>query len=278
MKKIYILLFIIVVCVLAIGFSAKAQEETSSGILPNSPFYFLKNFVRQLRLTFTFNSVKKADLRLQFANEILEEAKKLAEKTGNQELFQKAIDKYERQMEKIQQQVEKFKNKEKDDMKIDEFANRFDKKIELHQQIMETLKEKLEDNPQALESVREAKQKTIQHLEQTKEKLIERFQSRERKCKNMCGDNQCQEVVCQAIGCPCAETKTTCPQDCKAEQGCQKDEDCGCGRNIKTGECSFGNKNYIDTKQQCPDFCTGFTGNLRIKCISNKCKQIEVSK
>lgn len=191
-----------------------AQDETEPKTLPNSPFYFLKDFWRQARLTFTFNAVKKAELRLQFANEMLIEAKKLAEKTDNQELFQKAIDKYERQMEKIQQQAEKFKNKEEDDVKIDEFANRFDKKIELHQQIMETLKEKLADNPQALESVREAKQKTIQHLEQTKEKLIERFKTRERKCKNMCGDNQCQEVVCQAIGCPCAETITTCPQDC----------------------------------------------------------------
>jgi len=34
-------------------------------------------------------------------------------------------------------------------------------------------------------------------------------------CKNLCGDGTCQEVVCQAVGCPCAETKATCPADCK---------------------------------------------------------------
>jgi len=33
-------------------------------------------------------------------------------------------------------------------------------------------------------------------------------------CKDMCGDGICQEVVCQAIGCPCAETPETCPEDC----------------------------------------------------------------
>lgn len=34
-------------------------------------------------------------------------------------------------------------------------------------------------------------------------------------CKDLCGDGTCQEMVCMAIGCPCAENKATCPQDCK---------------------------------------------------------------
>ncbi len=34
-------------------------------------------------------------------------------------------------------------------------------------------------------------------------------------CKNECGDGQCQEIVCMAVGCPCAETAETCPEDCK---------------------------------------------------------------
>ncbi len=118
MKKISILLFIFIIPVLIVGFNTRAQEEASLSItaddlgvsepkiLPNSPFYFLKNFQRQLRLAFAFNPVKKAELRLQFANEMLVEAQKLAEKTGNQELFQRAVDKYQKQIEKIQNQVE----------------------------------------------------------------------------------------------------------------------------------------------------------------------------
>jgi hypothetical protein len=47
-------------------------------ILPGSPFYFLKDFGRGIRSFFTFNPVKKAELRLRFANEKLIEAKKLA--------------------------------------------------------------------------------------------------------------------------------------------------------------------------------------------------------
>jgi len=34
-------------------------------------------------------------------------------------------------------------------------------------------------------------------------------------CKDLCGDGQCQEVVCEAVGCPCSETHETCPEDCK---------------------------------------------------------------
>lgn len=33
-------------------------------------------------------------------------------------------------------------------------------------------------------------------------------------CKDLCGDGTCQEMVCEAIGCPCAETAETCPFDC----------------------------------------------------------------
>ncbi|PIU21068.1 MAG: hypothetical protein COT15_04195 [Candidatus Diapherotrites archaeon CG08_land_8_20_14_0_20_34_12] len=37
-------------------------------------------------------------------------------------------------------------------------------------------------------------------------------------CKDLCGDGICQEIVCQAIGCPCAETEESCPQDCAVEE------------------------------------------------------------
>lgn len=33
-------------------------------------------------------------------------------------------------------------------------------------------------------------------------------------CENLCGDGICQEIVCLATGCPCAESADSCPQDC----------------------------------------------------------------
>lgn len=34
-------------------------------------------------------------------------------------------------------------------------------------------------------------------------------------CKDECGNGTCEEVVCMAVGCPCAETKESCPADCE---------------------------------------------------------------
>jgi hypothetical protein len=49
-------------------------------------------------------------------------------------------------------------------------------------------------------------------------KLVNKFKEdkpkNEKFCKDLCGDGICQEVVCLAVGCPCAETKESCPSDC----------------------------------------------------------------
>ncbi len=34
-------------------------------------------------------------------------------------------------------------------------------------------------------------------------------------CKDLCGDGTCQEMVCMAVGCPCAESSETCAADCR---------------------------------------------------------------
>jgi hypothetical protein len=36
-------------------------------------------------------------------------------------------------------------------------------------------------------------------------------------CVDNCGNEMCEGLVCMAIGCPCAETKESCPQDCEAK-------------------------------------------------------------
>jgi hypothetical protein len=61
-----------------------------------------------------------------------------------------------------------------------------------------------------------------------------------------------------------------------SEKQCSTNDDCACGVSIKTGYCFFGNKNFVNTTFQCPDFCNGIAANLEIRCISNDCKQIRV--
>ena len=62
-----------------------------------------------------------------------------------------------------------------------------------------------------------------------------------------------------------------------SEKDCDKNEDCACGTNIKTGKCFVGNKKYVNVQMQCPDFCSwmapnGTVGTQGNKCINNKCQ------
>ena len=34
-------------------------------------------------------------------------------------------------------------------------------------------------------------------------------------CRDVCGNGICEEIVCMAVGCPCAESHSTCPKDCR---------------------------------------------------------------
>jgi len=58
-----------------------------------------------------------------------------------------------------------------------------------------------------------------------------------------------------------------------AEKRCARDADCACGVHSTTGECFYGNRAYVNEAEQCPDFCTGIAGNLRIRCIKGACTQ-----
>jgi hypothetical protein len=58
------------------------------------------------------------------------------------------------------------------------------------------------------------------------------------------------------------------------EVACDTDADCACGTNVNTGDCFLGNKEYVDTTKQCPDFCTGIAGNLETRCVDNVCKNV----
>jgi hypothetical protein len=57
------------------------------------------------------------------------------------------------------------------------------------------------------------------------------------------------------------------------EKYCGFDDDCACGVHVKTGECFYGNRNFVDASKQCPDFCNGIAANLEIKCVENECVQ-----
>lgn len=95
-KKLIIALLAIVV--LSVGVAqAQIDELDDPGVLPDSPFYFLKNWSEGISTFFTFNDLAKAERFLDFSEKRLAEANALVEK-GELELGQKAIERYQEQL------------------------------------------------------------------------------------------------------------------------------------------------------------------------------------
>lgn len=76
----------------------------AEGVMPGSPFYALEKAVENVQVAFTFDPVKKAELRLGFANERLAEAKTLTDQ-GKSEASAEALADYSRTMTTIAQNL-----------------------------------------------------------------------------------------------------------------------------------------------------------------------------
>jgi len=409
-------------------------------LLPDSPFYFLKNWSRGLQGFFTFNPVGRAELKMKFANEKLMELKKIVQKTSDPEIIKKAVESYQQEVEKIKEQVEKIKEKAKDDPEVDKFLDKFIHQQTLHQKLLQKLENqvppevfekiktarerhlerfqevmlKLEDRKEeitekldeilekqegskyknfknlevlleleekvpeeAKEAIRRAQENALKRLKGDLEKMSPEDQEKFKEyLENISGEKEVQMEILENLkeeledlpeireriiqgrdrvlekieerGCPvvekpapgfceegrivikkdekgcivsfeclipaeteiperpektgvcitlwdpvCGKDGKTYSNECFAELAgaevdykgvceiseaktqsyCQTDADCGCGVNKITGECFYGNKNYVSERQQCPDFCAGLHGKFIIKCIENECQQ-----
>ncbi|MBL7141820.1 hypothetical protein ISS21_01845, partial [Patescibacteria group bacterium] len=91
-------------------------------LLPTSPYYPVKNIWRGFRSAFTFDPIKKAELKFRFANERLFEAQKVAERADKPIIVTKALESYQKEIadvseilqeapEELQEQAEKFTDK-----------------------------------------------------------------------------------------------------------------------------------------------------------------------
>lgn len=102
-----------------ISVQAQDQEITSiddvsdPGILPDSSFYFLKNWGRAIRLLFAFDPAKKAELELRFSSEDILAIQTLCEK-GKCELAEKHAEKFQDRLQKAIQKTEQAQEQGRD--------------------------------------------------------------------------------------------------------------------------------------------------------------------
>lgn len=92
------------------------DELEDPGVLPDSPFYFVKEWSEGIKLFFTFNNEKKVELQYKFAMRRVAEVNKLIEK-GKTEKAVEHMAKYENHLAKFAERVEKFDDKKSDKAK-----------------------------------------------------------------------------------------------------------------------------------------------------------------
>lgn len=134
-------------------------------ILPDSPWYGLKDLWRGTKLALTFNKVKKAEKRLEIANERLVEAQILVKEKGVEEAgkhLEKVMEKYGKEMEKIDKTLEKIGEKVEDNPRLNDFFDRMANSEIKRQKILQNIEEKMPE--ELMEKIIEAKEKSAEHL------------------------------------------------------------------------------------------------------------------
>lgn len=226
---------IILVFTLGVGVVVFAQEEVPTSdvqsqdlgiqdpnLLPDSPFYFLKNWARNIQEFFIFNSVKKAEIKLRFADEKLMEVKKIIRKTEDPEIIKKAIENYQQAIEGIKNRAEEIKEKAQENPEVDKFLTKFTDHQILHQKLLQKLEDQVP--PQVFEKIKEVKKRNLEKFEE----VIIKLENREEKLKEIkerIKEKQEEPVACAQVITYCIDPSTNeCtayPDTCSTPKPCQ---------------------------------------------------------
>lgn len=127
------------------------------GLLPTSPFYFLKEWQRAVQKVFTFNPIKKAELETDTLNQRAAEIKKMEEiAPQNIEAITKAIDKYKQNVDGLKERLGNLKETSQNP-NVDKLLDKLTDRSLKHLELFEDLKSKFEDKDlkQEMDAVRD---------------------------------------------------------------------------------------------------------------------------
>lgn len=128
------------------------------GILPTSPFYFLKGARRGVQDVFTFGAEAKTERRLQFAAEKLLEAKELAGREGvDEEAVRNALDNYRDELETVGERVDRAAGQIGDEASED-LAKKFMDSVVKYEKSLGKFEKDL--SPESFEHIQDVKDRT----------------------------------------------------------------------------------------------------------------------
>lgn len=160
---------------------AQELEVGEPTILPDSPFYFFKEWGRTIQSFFAFNPIAKAELLERFANEKLIELKKMVEQEKSRERIEKAIKNYQFEIKQAERAAERIKERAEDNKEVENFLDKFIRHQILHQRILQKLEEQVP--PEIFEKIKETREmhlekfgEVMNKLQENKEQLQERLE------------------------------------------------------------------------------------------------------
>ena len=251
MKKTIFLISLLAISCWLIANSAAAQEAQPTGeittkdlgvenpgILPSSPFYFLKEWRRGIKKIFTFDPVKKAELELEETNERAAEIKKLEEiAPSNIEAITKAAANYQRNVERLKNRLEGLKETSQNP-NVDKLLDKLVERSLQHQQLFDNLKLKFEEKAELKEQLKAGQEKIDEIVAKIPEKFenIEAFRQRLEKAIENQPEGVLKELrlkekiqICIQVITPAISPEGICqefPTPCDVPEGWKKVEKC----------------------------------------------------
>lgn len=151
-------------------------------LLPDSPFYFLKNWGREIQSFFTFNLVKKAKLKEKFASEKLIEVKKLIEGKRNREIIEKGIENYQNEIEEMKKATERIRERAEENEEVGKFLDKFIQHQALHQRLLQKLENQVP--PEVFEKIKEVRERHLERFGEVMTELEDRMEELRARLEN----------------------------------------------------------------------------------------------
>jgi rubrerythrin len=154
------------------------------GLLPTSPFYFLKEWWRGWKVGWIRDPIKKSEAQLQILSEKLAEAEVIAQKAPKPEVLEKAFDNYTNAMDRLKTRLEAVRETS-ENPNIDKILDRIAEAEIRHSEVLDKI---LERSPQAVAQV----ERVRQNINQTLPLLRLRFENQEEFMNRL--ENKLQEL------------------------------------------------------------------------------------
>ena len=162
----------------------KALGLKRVGLLPTSPFYFLKEWWRGLKVGWIRDPIKKSEAQLQILSEKLAEAESITRKGLKPEVLERAFGNYTNTMDKLKTRLEGLKGTS-ENPNIDKLLDKITVAEIRHFEVLDKILERV---PQAVAQVEEVRQ----NINQTLPLLRLRFENQEEFMERL--ENKLQEL------------------------------------------------------------------------------------